>query len=125
MADIKNPSDTHGRLIAASQVNGTTVYNPSGEKLGTIYDVMLDKRSGKAEYAIMSFGGFLGIGDSYHPLPWQALTYDPAQGGYVVNIDRTRLEGAPHYTADQRNSMWDDPMYGRRVNDYYGNVLVP
>ena len=56
---------------------------------------MLDKMSGKADYAIMSFGGFLGIGDRYHPLPWQALTYDPRQGGYVVDIDRSRLEGAP------------------------------
>jgi sporulation protein YlmC with PRC-barrel domain len=124
MADINNPSDTRGRLIAASQVNGTSVYNRSGESLGSIYDVMLNKMSGKAEYAIMSFGGFLGIGDSYHPLPWQALTYDPVQGGYVVDIDRKRLEGAPVYTSDQSN-LWDDPSYGRRVNDYYGTAMVP
>ena len=124
MAALNNPSDTRGRLIAASQVNGTSVYNRAGESLGSIYDVMLNKMSGKAEYAIMSFGGFLGIGDSYHPLPWQALTYDPVQGGYVVDIDRRRLEGAPVYTADQRD-LWDDPSYGRRVNDYYGTVMVP
>ena len=86
-----DPSHTGGSLIAASKVNGTTVYNTVGEKLGSVYDVMIDKRSGKAAYAIMSFGGFLGIGDSYHPLPWQSLTYDDRQGGYVVNIDRSRL----------------------------------
>jgi hypothetical protein len=80
---------------------------------------MIDKRSGAAEYAIMSFGGFLGIGDSYHPLPWQALTYDEIQGGYVVNIDRSRLEGAPTYTPSDMGT-WDDPAYGRRINDYYG-----
>jgi sporulation protein YlmC with PRC-barrel domain len=119
MADLNNPSDTRGRLIAASKVNGTTVYNPAGEKLGSIYDVMLDKLSGKAEYAIMSFGGFLGIGDSYHPLPWQALTYDERQGGYVVNIDRSRLEGAPSYRASD-TPLWNDPAYGRRIDDYYG-----
>src|ERR1700733_949804 len=79
MADLNDPSDTRGRLIAASKVNGTSVYNRAGEKLGSIYDVMLDKRSGKAEYAVMSFGGFLGIGDTYHPLPWTVLNYDPAQ----------------------------------------------
>src|SRR6202795_1382682 len=95
MASLNNPSDTRGRLIAASKVNGTTVYNRAGEKLGSIYDIMLDKISGKAEYAIMSFGGFLGIGDRYHPLPWSVLRYDTSKGGYVVNLDRARLEGAP------------------------------
>jgi sporulation protein YlmC with PRC-barrel domain len=119
MENVKDPSDTGGRLIAASKVNGTTVYNTTGEKLGSVYDVMIDKKSGKAEYAIMSFGGFLGIGDSYHPLPWQALTYDETQGGYVVNIDRSRLEGAPSYTAAETPT-WSDPAYGRRINDYYG-----
>jgi hypothetical protein len=64
----------------------------------------------------MSFGGFLGIGDSYHLLPWQALTYDEIQGGYVVNIDRSRLEGAPTYTPSDMGT-WDDPAYGRRIND--------
>ena len=123
MATIKDPSDTRGRLIAASQVNGTNVYNPAGEKLGHIYDVMLDKQSGKADYAIMSFGGFLGIGDRYHPLPWQVLSYDPAQEGYVVNIDRNRLEGAPSYAANETN-LWNDPAYGRRVTDYYGGTMV-
>jgi sporulation protein YlmC with PRC-barrel domain len=119
MSDVKDPTDTGGRLIAASKVNGTTVYNRAGEKLGSVYDVMVDKRSGKAEYAIMSFGGFLGIGDSYHPLPWQSLSYDEVQGGYVVDLDRSRLEGAPSYTTRDADR-WSDPTYGRQVNDYYG-----
>jgi sporulation protein YlmC with PRC-barrel domain len=105
-------------LIAASKVNGTTVYNRAGEKLGSVYDVMIDKRSGNTQYAIMSFGGFLGIGDSYHPLPWRSLTYDPQKGGYVVDIDRTRLEKAPSYRASDPDR-WDDPAYGRQVDDYY------
>jgi sporulation protein YlmC with PRC-barrel domain len=121
MAGLNDPSDTRGNLIAASKVNGTTVYNAAAEKLGSIYDVMIDKRSGSAEYAIMSFGGFLGIGDSYHPLPWQALTYDERRGGYVVDIDRSRLEAAPSYRTSD-TSMWDDPTYGRRISDYYGFV---
>jgi sporulation protein YlmC with PRC-barrel domain len=122
MADVKDPSDTGGRLIAASKVNGTNVYNRAGEKLGSVYDVMLDKRSGKADYAIMSFGGFLGIGDSYHPLPWDQLTYDTNMGGYVVNLDRARLEGAPSY-ATSDTTAWDDPEYARRVNEYYGRAI--
>jgi sporulation protein YlmC with PRC-barrel domain len=119
MAEVKNPSDTGGRLIAASKVNGTNVYNRAGEKLGSVYDVMIDKRSGNAEYAIMSFGGFLGIGDSYHPLPWRSLTYDERQGGYVVDVDRSRLEGAPSYRSSD-TGRWADPSYGRQVDDYYG-----
>jgi sporulation protein YlmC with PRC-barrel domain len=118
MANVADPSATSGQLIAASKVNGTNVYNRAGEKLGSVYDVMIDKRSGKAEYAILSFGGFLGIGDSYHPLPWRSLTYDEAQGGYVVDIDRSRLEGAPVYS-DTDADRWRDPAYGKQINDYY------
>lgn len=80
---------------------------------------MIDKNSGQAEYAIMSFGGFLGIGDSYHPLPWASLTYDEARGGYVVNIDRSRLEGASVYSESEQN-MWTDPRYAAMVSSYYG-----
>ncbi len=118
MATTENPSDTGGRLIAASKVNGTSVYSTSGEKLGSVYDVMLDKVSGRAEYAVMSFGGFLGIGDSYTPLPWNQLKYDTAQGGYVVNIDRNRLQGAPAFAASEVG-VWDDSR-GRAIDEYYG-----
>ena len=121
MASVNNPKDTHGHAIAASQVNGTNVYNTAGEKLGSVYDVILDKASGKAEYAIMSFGGFLGIGDKYHPLPWKQLTYDTVQGGYVVNLDRNRLEGAPVYAADEM-AAWDD-LRGRDIDSYYGTSM--
>jgi hypothetical protein len=123
MATLNNPSEPTGRLIAASMVNGTSVYNLVGEKLGSVHDVLLDKMSGKAEFAIMSFGGFLGIGDRYHPLPWRILDYDPSLGGYKVDIDRRRLEGAPTYSASEF-SLWDDPVHGRRVSDYYGGMLV-
>ena len=61
------------RLIAADKVEGTNVYNPKGDKLGSIENVMIDKTSGKVAYAVMSFGGFLGMSDSHHPLAWQML----------------------------------------------------
>ncbi len=117
MATVDNPEDTTGRLIAASKVNGTTVYNRAGDRLGSVYDVMLDKRSGKAEYAVMSFGGFLGMGERYHPLPWHVLTYSQDHGGYVVDLDRTKLEGAPSFADSE---LWGDDTWGTRVNDYYG-----
>jgi uncharacterized protein YrrD len=68
MATISDPKDTRGQLIAASSVNGTAVHDTAGAKLGSIYDVMLDKVSGNIQYACMSFGGFLGIGERFHPL---------------------------------------------------------
>jgi hypothetical protein len=107
------------RLISADKVEGTTVYNPKGDKLGSINNVMIDKVSGKVAYADMSFGGFLGIGDRHHPLPWGMLTYDTGKGGYVVNLDKKTLEGAPTY-GNQESVNWEDETWGRKVHDYYG-----
>jgi sporulation protein YlmC with PRC-barrel domain len=106
------------RLISSDKVEGTPVYDRNGESLGSVYNFMVDKISGKVAYAVMSFGGFLGIGERYHALPWGKLDYDPRMGGYVVDIDRATLEGAPHYGRDE--SPWSDPKYGRNVYDYYG-----
>lgn len=106
-------------LISASKVNGTTVLNPAGENLGSIYDVMIDKRSGRVQYAIMSFGGFLGIGESYHPLPWHLLKYDPANSSYIVDISKDRLQGGPSY-AQSASPDWSTGIYGQEVETYYG-----
>jgi PRC-barrel domain len=111
--------DETSRLISSDKVVGTAVYNRQGEHLGSVYNVMLDKRSGQVAYAVMSFGGFLGIGESYHPLPWRVLTYDPRAGGYVVDLDRHRLEAAPHYAAASPPN-WADPAFGHRIDDFYG-----
>jgi hypothetical protein len=107
------------RLISSEKVVGTPVYNRQGEHLGSVHSIMLDKVSGQVAYAVMSFGGFLGIGESYHPLPWRVLTYDVNRGGYVVDIDRRRLEGAPRYSASEAPN-WADRAYGSRIDEYYG-----
>ncbi len=108
---------TDRKLIAGSTVAGTAVYDTQGGKLGTVDDVMIDRVSGRIAYAVMSFGGFLGIGNQHHPLPWTTLRYDTGLGGYVVNLDRSMLEGAPAY-ADQTPD-WEDHVWGQRVHDYY------
>jgi len=110
-------SITTGSLIATTKVNGTKVYNRAGENLGTVDDIMIDKSSGRAIYAVMSFGGFLGMGEKFHPLPWATLDYDAAKGGYVVNLDKKMLEGAPSY--DSRSQFAWTPDYGRKVDSYY------
>jgi hypothetical protein len=110
-------SITTGTLIAADKVKGTDVYNLTGDKLGSVDDIMIDKVSGRAIYAVMSFGGFLGMGESYHPLPWATLKYDAQKGGYVVNLDKKKLEGAPNY--DRSSGFEWTPDYGRKVDNYY------
>ena len=113
-------NETHD-LIASDKVEGTAVYDRNGTKIGTVYNFMVDKRSGKVAYAVMSFGGFLGIGASYHPLPWDQLTYEPREGGYVVNLTREQLEAAPTYSATE-TANWNDPTYSRGIDDYYASV---
>ena len=116
----QSANETH-ELISSDKVEGTSVYDRNGNKLGTVSNVMLDKRSGQVAYAVLSFGGFLGMGSSYHPLPWNQLTYDSNQGGYVVDLTKEQLEGAPTYSASNE-AHWDDPHYGRKIDEYYASV---
>jgi sporulation protein YlmC with PRC-barrel domain len=87
-------------LIGSDKVEGTAVYGPDGTKIGSIERVMIDKLNGKVSYAVLSFGGFLGIGDDYYPLPWQSLKYDTNLGGYVTGITEAQLKNAPKYSND-------------------------
>ena len=112
-------ADESGSLISSDKVVGTAVYDAAGERLGTIDAIMLDKRSGKVAYAVMSFGGFLGIGERYHPLPWQALTYDTARGGYNVQHSADDLRKAPNYSRGEVDS-FDYGREGGAIDSYYG-----
>ncbi len=112
-------ADECGTLIAADKVVGTAVYDAAGERLGTIDSIMLNKRSGKVAYAVMSFGGFLGIGERYHPLPWDVLTYDDAKGGYNVQHSADDLRKAPNYSRDEVDT-FDYARGGGEIDNYYG-----
>ena len=91
----------HTRAIAASRVTGTNVYNPQGEKIGHVEDVVLDKMSDTVMFAVLGFGGFLGIGERFHAMPWSMLDYDPNQNGYIVSLSRETLEKAPTYDLNE------------------------
>ena len=110
-------SITNGSLIAADKVNGSEVYDLAGDKLGSVENIMIDKVSGRAIYAVMSFGGFLGVGEKHHPLPWSALRYDDKKGGYVINLDKKQLEDAPNYDRGIEFNWTHD--YGRKVDNFY------
>ena len=112
-----NIKETHD-LIASDKVEGTKVYDPAGEHIGSIERILVEKRSGKVSYAVLSFGGFLGIGSDHHPLPWTKLNYDQDLGGYRVDVTKAQLEGAPKY--ERENDEYWTEENGRRVYDYYG-----
>ncbi len=115
--------DETRRLIASDKVEGTAVYSTARERLGKIHNFMVNKASGRVDYAVMSFGGIFGLGDSYHPIPWEMLKYDTELDGYVVDIDKDQLEGAPSFAAGSYPN-WVDPAYGRGIDEYYGGPLV-
>ena len=112
-----------GSLIGSDKVEGTAVYGANDSKIGSIERVMIDKMSGKVSYAVLSFGGFLGIGDDHYPLPWQSLKYDTGIGGYRTGITERQLKGAPKY-ANENAWNWSDPNSVRAVNSYYNVPLV-
>ncbi|MBS0444467.1 MAG: PRC-barrel domain-containing protein [Proteobacteria bacterium] len=109
---------TFNDTISSDDVEGTAVYNPAGDKLGSIDNLVIDKRSGQIRYAVLEFGGFLGIGTDRYPLPWSMLRYDLDKDGYTVPLDKDRLKNAPHYAEADIPAY--DQEYGRGVYGYYG-----
>lgn len=87
----------HTTAIRASKVKGTAVYNNAGDKIGHVEDVILDKQSNQIMFAALGFGGFIGIGEKYYPVPWSMLDYNEDKGGYVVPLSKDTLENAPSY----------------------------
>ncbi|RIV84620.1 PRC-barrel domain-containing protein [Aurantiacibacter zhengii] len=107
--------DPSGNFIASDRVEGTRVYRPDGERIGRINHFMVNKRSGKAEFAVMSFGGFLGLGDELRPVPWDALEYSNDLGGYVVSADDDTFRNSPFIeggTAPDWDSSYAQALYG-------------
>jgi hypothetical protein len=106
-------------LIGSDKVEGTPVYRSNGDRVGQIERIMIDKLTGKTAYAVMSFGGFLGIGAEYYPLPWSVLTYNPKLGGYEVNVTEQQLKNAPKF-ARHESWDWSDRARTEQVSHYYG-----
>ena len=110
--------ETHN-LIAADKVEGTAVFSRSLKSVGSIKTVMLNKLNGRVAYAVLASGGFLGIGESYFPIPWEALRYDTELGGYVVPIDDDHFDNAPRYPVDVEPN-WADRLFNEDLRQFYG-----
>jgi hypothetical protein len=105
-------------LIASDRVEGTPVRRSSGEKIGTVQRLMIDKLSGNVAYAVLSFGGFLGLGEKHVPVPWASLNYSPTLEAYEVNLTDEELGKAPSYAADKEFD-WGDRERERELHSYY------
>ena len=108
----------HTSAILASKVKGTTVYNETGDKIGTVEDIVLDKQSNQILFAALGFGGVLGMGEKYHAVPWAALDYDESENAYIINLTKEQLKAAPADSLEQLTRS-DGRAYADRAFDYY------
>ncbi len=113
-------SSGHTRAILASKVKGTKVYNRQGETVGHVEDLVLDKLSHEVLFAVIGFGGLLGVGEKYHPMPWSSLDYNEDQGGYVVGLSKDVLENAPSYDLDELTR--NDGHIGQTAAEHYARI---
>jgi sporulation protein YlmC with PRC-barrel domain len=116
----------HTSAIRAKKVLGTNVYDTQGNRIGTIEDIVLDKLSNNIQFAVVSFGGFLGMAEKYHPMPWSALDYDPEQDGYVVTMTKDQLQAAPASSIEELTrddgTAWRDQVYSYyKAKPYWTN----
>lgn len=115
-----NPSQTGKNLIESDRVEGTAVYSADGRDIGSVKRIMLEKVSGKAVYAVVSFGGFLGLGADEYTIPWNKLSYDTSLGGYRTDISESQLQGAPKFSVNSDDE-WYDRERERQLYDYWSS----
>ena len=107
---------TDAPLISSENVQGTNVYSRDGTKIGEVDHLMIDKPTGRVPYAVLSFGGFLGLAHSHYPLPWGALRYNKALGGFETNVTEAQLKDSPDFSDDA----WASRDWEQRVHSHYG-----
>ncbi|MDX2263622.1 MAG: PRC-barrel domain-containing protein [Hyphomicrobiales bacterium] len=108
---------SHNRLISSDDVEGTTIYGADGDKIGSIDHLMIERVSGRVAYAVVEFGGFLGLGRKHHPLPWSAFHYDTELEGYRTNVTEDQLKNAPDYDDES----YADRDWETRTHSHYGS----
>ncbi|EAQ33734.1 PRC-barrel protein [Nitrobacter sp. Nb-311A] len=110
-----------GHLTASNKESGKAVYGAEDKKIGKIESVMIDKTSGEIAYAVLSFGGFLGIGKDHFPVPWKLLRFDPELGAYRSDISENRLHGAPKHGTE---TVFDWNARYAELDDYYNEEVL-
>lgn len=118
-SDVLTAAQSGARVLSASTLEGDHVFNLQGEKLGSIKEFMLDIENGKVRYVVMSFGGFLSVGEKLFAVPWDVLTVDVENKRFLMNVDKDRLKDAPGFDPEHWPNM-ADATFAERVNAYYG-----
>jgi sporulation protein YlmC with PRC-barrel domain len=113
-----DPDKRFRSVLSASTLAGDSVRNAAGEDLGKISDIMIDIPSGRVAYAVLSFGGFLGMGDKLFAIPWSALRVDEDEKCFILNVDRRTIEAAPGFDKDNWPDM-SDTKWGTEISSYY------
>ncbi len=116
-------SDGGMRPLISARVDDTPVFDSSGRKIGSVYSFHIGREDGRVRYAVISVGGLLGLGQSYHPVPFELLRVNQERGGYIMAIDTATLDGGPSYRPDTA-PQWD-AAYARRVSNYYADHSPP
>ena len=113
-----NPDNKFRRVLSASTLSGNSVRNTAGDNLGTIDEIMIDIPTGRVAYAVLSFGGFLGMGDKLFAVPWSALKVDEDEKCFILNVDKPTIEAAPGFDKDNWPNM-SDITWGSEISSYY------
>ncbi|WP_322867970.1 PRC-barrel domain-containing protein [Aquicoccus sp. G2-2] len=108
-------TSSNSSLVSSSDVNGTEVYGRDGSKIGSVDHLMIDKESGNIAYAVMGFGGFLGVGEEHQPVPWAKLSYDTDKNGFVTDIVEADVQDAP----ERQDNWYNDRDWERRAYEHY------
>lgn len=119
--EVINTTRRGSRLLSASTLSSDDVYNPKGEKLGSIKELMMDIESGRVCYAVLSFGGFLSLGEKLFAVPWSALKVDTENKRLIMDTDEERLKNAPGFDSDNWPNMADST-WEKNVHAYYGTT---
>jgi sporulation protein YlmC with PRC-barrel domain len=110
---------TGSPVLSASTLTGNKVRNPSGDDLGKVQEIMLDTEFNRIAYVVVSFGGFLGLGDKLFAIPWEAMALDTDEHAFILDVDREQLEAAPGFDKDNW-PLFADRTWGSNVYTHYG-----
>ncbi len=117
---MNSSRDLTSDVVKSDEVIGVDVKNTQKESLGSVHEIVLDKQNGNVRYIVLSFGGFLGLGDKLFALPWNAISYDKNEECFILNVDKEKLQNAPSFDKDKWPNM-SDKAWGESVYNYYGS----
>jgi sporulation protein YlmC with PRC-barrel domain len=122
MKETSEKSVTMYGVVPASKIIGETVVNYQGENVGKIHELVIDARKNRVAYAVLSFGGFLGMGNKLFAMPWEAFEFSTTEHKLILNVDKEKLKTAPGFEKDDKWPDFADKLWGESIYNYYNYV---